>query len=129
MSIPQDLHYTKDHEWARVESDGMVSIGITEYAQEQLGDIVYVEFPSAGEEVSQDESFGVVESTKSVSELIAPLSGTVQESNTVLNEEPQLVNEDPFGEGWIIRISPENLDELEALMSAEEYEEYIGELG
>lgn len=127
MSIPKDRRYTKDHEWAQ-DSGGQVVVGITDYAQEALGDIVYVEVPQAGEDVSLDEPFGTVESTKSVSDLISPITGVVTEGNTELLDQPQIVNEDPYGDGWIMKVAPESMDELDELMSASEYEEYLGEI-
>lgn len=127
MSVPKDRRYTRDHEWARVD-DTQVVVGVTDYAQEQLGDIVYVEVPQAGEDVSQEEPFGTIESTKSVSDLISPVTGVVLEGNTELLDQPQIVNEDPYGDGWIMRVAPESLDEVDELMSAREYEEYLGEI-
>jgi glycine cleavage system H protein len=127
MSIPKDRRYTKDHEWAQ-DNGGQVVVGITDYAQEALGDIVYVEVPQAGEDVSLDEPFGTVESTKSVSDLISPVTGVVTEGNTELLDQPQIVNEDPYGDGWIMKVAPESMDELDELMSASEYEEYLGEI-
>lgn len=128
MSIPRELRYTKDHEWARAEDATTIIVGVTYYAQEQLGDIVYVEIPTNGEDVAMDEPFGTIESTKSVSDLISPVTGVVLESNIELLDTPQLVNEDPYGDGWIMKVTAESLDELEDLMSATEYEEYVGEL-
>jgi glycine cleavage system H protein len=128
MSVPRELRYTKDHEWARVEDGNTVICGVTDYAQEQLGDIVYVEVPTAGEDVTLHEPFGTVESTKSVSDLISPITGVVVEGNTELLDSPQIVNEDPYGDGWIMKVAAESLDELDELMSAKEYEEYLGEL-
>jgi len=128
MSIPRELRYTKDHEWARTDDDGLITVGVTDYAQEQLGEIVYVELPTSGEELTQDEPFGVIESTKSVSDLFAPLTGTVEESNTNLINSPQIINEDPYGDGWIMKVNAESMDELEELMSASEYEDYTSTL-
>lgn len=128
MSIPRELRYTKDHEWARADGETLIIVGITDYAQEKMGDIVYVEVPTASEDVNMDEPFGTVESTKSVSDLISPITGVVLEGNTMLLNTPQLLNEDPYGDGWIMRVSAESLDELDDLMSADEYEEFLGEL-
>ena len=106
----------------------MVVVGVTDHAQEQLGDIVLVEVPKAGEEVTQGEPFGVIESTKSVADLYSPVTGIVAEGNADLIEAPELVNEDPYGEGWIMKVTPESLDELDALMTPLEYEEYLSTL-
>lgn len=125
--VPQNLRYTSDHEWARAEGTE-IYVGVTGYASEQLGDIVYVEVPQNGDDVTQGEPFGTIESTKSVSDLISPVTGVVVEGNTDLLQQPQIVNEDPYGDGWIMRMTPESMDELEELMSAVEYEEYIAEL-
>lgn len=127
MAIPSDCRYTREHEWARPSADGTVVVGITDYAQEQLGDIVFLELPKEGEEVSKDEPFGEIESTKSASELFAPVSGRVVETNDALLDHPEMCNEDPYEEGWLIRIEMDNADELDELMTAEEYEQFIGE--
>ncbi len=128
MSIPKELRYTKDHEWARLDGENLVVVGVTDYAQEMLGDIVYVEVPTAGEDVSQDEPFGTIESTKSVSDLISPVTGVVQEGNTELLKEPQIINEDAYGDGWIMKVVAESPDELDELMTANEYETYVADL-
>lgn len=125
--VPQNLRYTSDHEWARADGKE-VYVGVTGYASEQLGDIVYVEVPQNGDDVTHGEPFGTIESTKSVSDLISPVTGVVVEGNTDLLQQPQIVNEDPYGDGWIMRMTPESMDELDELMSAVEYEEYIAEL-
>ncbi|GBC78292.1 Glycine cleavage system H protein [bacterium HR08] len=125
-TYPEDCLYTREHEWIRVEDDVGV-IGITDYAQEALGDIVYVELPSVGDHFSQGEPFGNVESVKAVSELYMPVSGEVVEINEDLAESPQLVNEDPYGDGWMVKIALSDPTELETLMSASEYEEYVKE--
>lgn len=119
--IPPDLLYTKDHEWAQVD-DNVVSVGITEYAQDALGEVVYVELPEEGQKVTQNEPFGVVESVKAVSDLFAPVSGTVVEVNDVLMEQPGNVNDDPYGDGWLIRIEMDSEKELVTLMNAGDYE-------
>jgi len=126
MNIPQDLRYSEEHEWAKVE-DGRVRVGITDYAQEQLGDVVYVELPDIGDNVSFMEPFGVIESVKAASDLFAPVSGTVVEVNDRLEDEPELVNEDPYGEGWMIVVEADDLSELDQLMSPEEYEAMLAE--
>ena len=124
VDYPDDLKYTSEHEWIRVE-DEWVEIGITDYAQEALGEIVFIELPGEGEEISKGDSFGGVESTKSVSDLFAPISGEVTEVNEVLLETPETINEDPYGLGWIIRVKPYDLSELESLMNSESYAELI----
>ncbi len=123
-TYPEDCLYTREHEWIRVEDDVGV-IGITDYAQQALGDIVYVELPSVGDHFSQGEPFGNVESVKAVSELYMPVSGEIVAINEDLAESPQLVNEDPYGDGWMVKIALSDPTELETLMSASEYEEYV----
>ncbi len=126
MSVPKDLKYTEEHEWVRFEEDRAV-IGITDYAQEALGEIVYVELPVEGGELFQGDSFGGAESTKAVSELFAPISGEIAEVNDLLVDSPELVNADPYGDGWIIKIHIEELDEneVEKLLDPLDYEELI----
>jgi glycine cleavage system H protein len=124
MLIPKECRYTREHEWARLE-DGIVTIGVTDYAQEKLGEIVYVELPDENDEVRKDEAFGVVESTKNASDVMAPISGKVVEINGTLEENPELINNDPYEEGWLIRIQAEDVSELDELMSADEYREYL----
>jgi glycine cleavage system H protein len=129
MEFPNNLRYTKEHEWVRVEDDGSVVVGITDYAQDQLGDIVFVELPEVSEDaVTKDEPFAVVESVKAVSDIYAPLTGTVVEVNDELPNSPEVVNQDPYGDGWMVRMELEAKDELEELMSAAEYEELVNEL-
>ena len=123
VNIPEDLHYSKDHEWVRVEGDVAV-IGITDYAQNSLGDVVYVELPKAGEEFAANESFGSVESVKAVSEMFSPVSGAVVTVNDALGDEPEKVNEDPYGEGWMIRVRLSNPGEVDSLLTAAEYEDF-----
>ena len=118
---PEELLYTKDHEWAQVE-ENVVTVGITEYAQDALGEVVYVELPEEGQKVSKDEPFGVVESVKAVSDLFAPVSGTVVEVNEPLKENPGQVNDDPYGDGWMIRIEMDSEKEIAALLPVAEYE-------
>ncbi len=126
MNCPEDLKYTKEHEWVRLKGN-VATLGITDYAQDQLGDIVFVELPEEGEEVEKGDTFGVVESTKSVSDLYLPVSGKVIEVNDPLLDSPEIVNEDSYGEGWMIRIEMDDKTELEDLLSAEEYEAFIKE--
>ncbi|MDO8461897.1 MAG: glycine cleavage system protein GcvH [Deltaproteobacteria bacterium] len=126
MTFPDDLKYSKEHEWVKVEGN-VATIGITDYAQEQLGEIVFVELPSEGEEFAKEDVFGVVESVKSVSDVYAPISGRVIEANDPLTDGPEILNEDSYGEGWIIRMEISDAKELKELMSAKEYEAYIKE--
>ena len=122
-NVPEDLHYSKDHEWVRVEGDQAV-IGITDYAQDSLGDVVYVELPKTGEKFSANESFGSVESVKAVSEVFTPISGEVVKINEALADEPEKVNTDPYGAGWMISIRMSNPGEVDSLLTAAEYEDF-----
>ena len=123
---PTDRRYSKEHEWARVESPGLVVMGITHYAQDQLGDVVYVELPSPGAEVNQFQKLGEIESVKAVSDLFAPIGGKIVETNGELEGQPELVNDDPTGDGWMIKLRAENVDdEMTKLLSAEEYEAFL----
>jgi glycine cleavage system H protein len=122
-NVPEDLHYSKDHEWVRVDS-GHAIIGITDYAQNSLGDVVYVELPKADEEFTAKESFGSVESVKAVSELFTPVTGSVVAINESLADEPEKVNSDPYGEGWMIRVAMSNPAEVDSLLTAAEYEDF-----
>src|SRR3990167_3043564 len=124
MNFPEDLKYTKEHEWVRVKGNVAI-VGITDWAQDQLGDVVFVELPDEGEEIEKADTFGVVESTKSVSDLYVPVSGKVVEVNDPLLDSPEIINEDCYGEGWMIKVEIEDKAELNDLMSAEEYEAYI----
>lgn len=124
MNFPADLKYTKDHEWIRVEGD-VAYIGITDYAQSQLGEIVYVDITTEGENVEKEEVFGTIEAVKTVSDLFMPVTGEVLEANAELEDKPELVNEDVYGAGWIIKINIADASELDALMSAAEYEQLI----
>ena len=126
MNFPEDLKYTREHEWARLKGNRAV-VGITEFAQDQLGDIVYVELPAVGDMVKKGESFGVVESTKAVSELFAPINGKVVEVNDPLSDAPEAINEDPYEEGWMIVIEPADPKDLEALMDAKAYKAFVEE--
>ena len=122
-NVPEDLHYSKDHEWVRVEGNEAV-IGITDYAQDSLGDVVYVELPKAGDEFAAHESFGSVESVKAVSEVFSPVAGTVVKINESLADEPETVNSDPYGTGWMIRVKMSNPGEVDSLLTAAEYEDF-----
>jgi glycine cleavage system H protein len=126
MEIPEDLRYTREHEWARTKGTRIV-VGITDFAQDQLGDVVYVELPDVGDPVKKGESFGVVESTKAVSELFAPISGKVVEVNNPLSDAPEAINEDPYEEGWMIAIEPSDPKELDALLDAKAYRAFVEE--
>lgn len=121
MSIPTGLRYTVEHEWVKQE-DGKIRIGITDFAQQELGDIVFVELPEVGDELTRNEPFGSVESVKTVSELYAPISGTVVEVNEDLSDSPEFVNESPYEKAWMIVVEPSNIEEYEELMDAEQYE-------
>ena len=124
---PDDLKYTREHEWVRVDGAECV-IGITDYAQEELGDVVFVEMPGIGAVISQDEPFGAVESVKAVSDLFAPVSGEVTEVNNDLEDAPETVNDDPYGEGWMIRVSLSDVGEIDSLLDAAAYEKLVDEL-
>ena len=122
--IPEDYYYTKDHEWAQVD-ENVATVGITQFAQEQLGEVVYVDLPEEGSKVTQNEEFGVVESVKAVSDLMSPVSGTVIEVNGSHLEDPGLINDDPMNEGWLLRIEIDTEKELASLMKAPEYKKFI----
>jgi len=124
LVIPQDLRYTKDHEWARAEG-GLVTCGVTDYAQDQLGDIVFVELPEVGDELAKGGQFGTVESVKAVAELYSPIGGEVAEVNGALEDSPQLVNQDPYGQGWMIKVRPKEPNELDKLMDAQQYKDML----
>ena len=126
MTIPAELRYTRDHERAKTEGTRM-RVGITAYAQEQLGDVVFVELPKVGAKVAARQSFGVVESVKAVSDLFAPVSGEVVEVNTELPNSPEVVNQDPYGRGWMIVIAPSKPDEWSELLTASQYEEFLAQ--
>ena len=127
-NIPADLKYTKEHEWAKREGD-KVRVGITHYAQEQLGDVVFVELPKVGTKVTSQKTFGVVESVKAVSDLFAPVSGEVVEVNGELAQKPETVNQDPYGKGWMIVVKPSSKAEWDQLLTAQQYEEYLAQGG
>jgi glycine cleavage system H protein len=122
--VPEENYYTKDHEWAQVD-ENVVTVGITEYAQDTLGEVVYVELPEEGQKVTQNEPFGVVESVKAVSDLVAPVSGTVIEVNTSVADDPGTLNDDPMNNGWLIRIEMDTEKELANLMRAPDYKKLI----
>lgn len=126
MQFPENLKYTKEHEWIRIEDDSIGVVGITDYAQSELGDIVYVDLPAIGKTVKQLESFGTIEAVKAVSDLFSPVSGEIIEVNEKLKDSPDLINKDPYGEGWIIKIKIKDLGELDNLLSAEDYRKLIG---
>lgn len=126
MNIPDDLKYTKEHEWVRVDGK-IATIGVSDYAQEQLGDIVYAELPGEGETVTKDDTFGVLESVKAVSDCYSPVSGKVVEINSVLTENPETVNEDPYGEGWMIKVELSSPSEISELMDHKAYAAYVAE--
>ena len=122
-NVPEDLHYSKDHEWVRVDGEVAV-IGITDYAQNSLGDVVYVELPKAGDQFAANESYGSVESVKAVSEVFTPIAGVVAQINESLADEPETVNSDPYGSGWMIRLKMSNAGEVDSLLTAAEYEDF-----
>ena len=124
MNFPQNLKFTNEHEWIRVEGD-IAYVGITDYAQEQLGDIVFVDIPTVGESLEAGEVFGTIEVVKTISDLFLPVAGEVMEQNEALEENPELVNKDPYGEGWLIKVKPEDIKAVEDLLDAEGYKEVI----
>jgi len=125
MNIPSNLHYTKDHEWVLIEGD-IATVGITDFAQKELGDIVYVEVETLDQTLSKDEVFGTVEAVKTVSDLFLPLSGEVVEFNVSLESDPEKVNTDPYGDGWMVRVRISNPDEIQLLLNSEEYKKLLG---
>jgi glycine cleavage system H protein len=126
LNIPQDLLYSKEHEWVRVSGDS-AEIGITDYAQGELGDIVFVELSAEGDEVKESEPFGTIEAVKAVSELFSPISGSIAAVNSKIEEDAGIINNDPYGEGWMVKITISDSSELEGLMQADQYKELIGE--
>lgn len=126
MNFPDELKYTPEHEWVRDNGDGTATVGITDFAQSELGDIVFVELEEPGSSFEQEESFGTVEAVKTVSELYAPVSGEIVEVNENLEDNPELVNDDPYGKGWMIKVKMSDSSELDDLMSSDEYEEITG---
>ncbi|MEE8312652.1 MAG: glycine cleavage system protein GcvH [Candidatus Binatia bacterium] len=129
MEFPDNLRYTKTHEWVRVEDDGSIVMGITDYAQDAMGDLVFIELPAASDEsIAREEAFAVVESVKAVQDVYAPLTGRVTEVNDELPNTPEVLNQDPYGDGWMVRMEIENTSELEELMDVAAYEEMVGDL-
>ena len=126
MEFPANLRYTKDHEWARQEGNRVV-VGITDYAQKELGDVVFVELPEVGTTIEAMGTFGVVESVKAVSDLYAPVSGTIVEANIILEDQPELVNASPYGQGWMVVIEAANTEEFQQLLTAAEYQAYVAQ--
>ena len=127
MSFPEGLRYTEDHEWA-LEENGVVTVGITDYAQQTLGEIVFVETPSEGDAFGAGDSLGAVESTKAVSDIFCPVSGKVVEVNAALVDSPEIINSSPYGDGWLVKIASDDISSLESLMDAAAYEQFVGEL-
>jgi len=126
MEFPANLRYTKEHEWARQEGNRIV-VGITDYAQKELGDVVFVELPEVGTPIETMDTFGVVESVKAVSDLYAPVSGTIVEANIILEDQPELVNASPYGQGWMVVIEAANAEEFQQLLTAAEYQAYVAQ--
>jgi glycine cleavage system H protein len=127
VEYPDDLRYSKEHEWARTEDDGRIRVGITDFAQDALGDVVYVDLPEPGTQVTAGQAFGEVESTKSVSDVYAPISGTIVERNGALEDTPELVNQQPYGEGWLVAIEAADPSELDALLDGAAYRKHVAE--
>ena len=125
MNVPDELKYTKDHEWVRVEGESIV-VGVTDFAQKELGDIVYVDVDTEGETIEKEEVFGSVEAVKTVSDLMMPVSGEIVALNDALEDEPELVNTDPYGDGWMIKVLVSDFTELDSLLSADQYKELVG---
>jgi glycine cleavage system H protein len=125
-NIPNDLHYTEEHEYVRINADGTVDVGITDYAQGELGDVVYVELPKVGTKLGKHDVFGTIEAVKAVSELFSPVAGEVTEVNARLDQEPALVNSDPYGAGWMIKLRLDEPSGVESLMSADAYTSHVG---
>ena len=125
MNVPDDLKYTKDHEWVRVEGESIV-VGVTDFAQKELGDIVYVDVDTEGDTIEKEEVFGSVEAVKTVSDLMMPVSGEIVAFNEALEDEPELVNTDPYGDGWMIKVLVSDFTELDSLLSADQYKELVG---
>jgi glycine cleavage system H protein len=126
MNFPEELKYTKEHEWIRDNGDGTATVGITDFAQSELGDIVFVELEPEGSEFDQDEVFGTVEAVKTVSELFSPVSGEIAEINSELEDDPELVNTDPYGQGWMVKIKLSDPSEIDTLLTQEEYLKIVG---
>lgn len=126
MNFPQELRYTQDHEWIRMEDDGTAVVGITDFAQHELGDIVFIDITALGQSLGQGEIFGSVEAVKTVSDLFLPVAGEVLELNEAIEKSPELLNTDPYGEGWIIRLQPADANAVTALMTADAYQALVG---
>lgn len=126
MNVPADLKYTKDHEWIKMESDDVAIVGITDFAQGELGDVVYVEIETKGDSLGKEEVFGTIEAVKTVSDLFMPVSGEIIEVNSDLDGSPDTVNNDPFGKGWMVKIKMSDASELSSLLTADQYKELIG---
>lgn len=126
MEFPKDVKYTKEHEWVRVEGN-IATVGITDYAQDSLGDVVYLELPQDGANVTKDETFGVVESVKAVSDLYSPISGTVAEINDALVDNPEVINDDPYGDAWMLKVEMSSPAEIKELLTSDEYKKYVEE--
>ena len=125
MNVPKDLKYTKDHEWVRIEGESVV-VGVTDFAQKELGDIVYVDVDTEGDTIEKEEVFGTVEAVKTVSDLMMPVSGEILAFNELLEDEPELVNTDPYGDGWMLKVLVSDFTELDSLLSADQYKELVG---
>lgn len=125
MNVPENLKYTEDHEWIKIDGD-VATIGVTDYAQQQLGDVVFVEVETEGEELAKGDTFGTIEAVKTVSDLFMPLAGEVVEFNSAIEDAPESVNKDPYGDGWMIKVKMSDLSDVDALLSAEAYKETIG---
>jgi len=128
MNVPTELRYTKTHEWVRLEKNGVATIGITDFAQEQLGDLTYIELPGVGDNVEAQSEVAVIESVKAAADIYAPVAGTITEVNKKLEEQPELINSDPFGEGWIFKLRPDDASEIDMLLDADAYEDMIPEV-
>jgi glycine cleavage system H protein len=126
MNFPENLKYTKEHEWVKVEGD-IATVGVTDFAQGELGDIVFVEIETVGETIPKDETFGTIEAVKTVSDVFMPLSGDILEKNEGLDDMPELINKDPYGEGWMIKVKISDASEISTLLDAEAYKAYIGD--
>jgi len=126
MEIPKELLYTEEHEWVLLDDiNNIATIGITDYAQSELGDVVFVELPNVNDEIKQMDPFGTIEAVKAVSDLFSPVSGVIVEVNTLLQDQPEIINQDPYDKGWMIKIQPSDLSELDSLMSADDYKKHI----
>ncbi len=125
MANPEDLHFTQEHEWVTIDRDNIATLGITDFAQESLGDITYIQLPKEGDEIKKDDPFGVVESVKTVSDLYAPVTGRVVEVNQPLLNAPELVNQDPYNDGWMLKVEVKDETEIEGLMDEAAYKQYI----